>query len=228
MIERKPTGFPENAMIATRSAPKAEEQCIRMSDVPWDVYVAFCDGVGERYVRMTYYQGEMEITSFSSRHEREKARLRCVVEVLTEELDIDMEYGGSMTCRKEEMLAAIEPDECSWIAHANEIVGLDDIDLDRDPPPDLGHEIEISHSMLDRMAIYADLKIPEVWRWDGRTLTIHLLRGKAYRVSKRSKAFPFLPLRELVIFLTSTPGSGNQFRRACRDWVRKYRADWNG
>jgi Uma2 family endonuclease len=119
------------------------EQRITLAAVPWSAYVAFCDGLGERYVRMTYYQGEMEIMSVSSKHEREKSRLRRVVEVVTEELEMDMEYGGSMTCRKEGMLCALEPDDCFWIEHTGDVLGLDDIDLDCVPPPDLAHEIEI-------------------------------------------------------------------------------------
>ena len=57
--------------------------------------MAFCDGVGERYIRMTYNQGEMEIMSVSSKHEREKSRLRRVVEVITEELEFDMESAAA-------------------------------------------------------------------------------------------------------------------------------------
>jgi hypothetical protein len=81
--------------------------------------------------------------------------------------------------------------------------------------------------MLDRMAIYAALKVPEVWRWDGHTLTAHLLGSKGvYRVSKRSKAFLFLPLDELEAFLNRTSASGTQFTRAARSWVRENRAAW--
>ncbi len=206
---------------------KPLEQRVTLAAVPWNAYVAFCDGVGELYVRMTYHHGEMEITSVSSQHEREKSRLRRMVEVITEELDIDMEYGGSMTCRKEEMLCALEPDDCFWIEHAADVVGMGDIDLDSVPPPDLAHEIEISRSMLGRMAIYAALKIPEIWRWDGHTPTVHLLGSKGtYRVSKRSKAFAFLPLDELQAFLNGTSATGTQFTRAVRAWVRGNRASW--
>ena len=198
----------------------------RFWGIPWSAYVAFCDGVGERYIRMTYKQGALEIMSVSSTHGA-KNRVWRVVEVVTEELEIDMDYGGSMTCRKEEMSCALEPDDCFWIEHAPAVHGLGEIDLDRDPPPDLAHEIEISRSALDRMSIYAALKVPEVWRWDGQALTVHLLNSKGvYRVSKRSKAFPFLPLDELVAFLNGTTLTGLPFTRACRAWVRENRAAW--
>ena len=132
-----------------------------------------------------------------------------------------------MTCRNEQMLVALEPDECFWIEHANDVMGLEEIDLDRDPPPDLAHEIEISRSMLDRMSIYAALKVPEVWRWDGETLSIHWLNTRgAYRVSKRSKALPFLPMDELASFLESNDRRDLSSSAAFRAWVRENRASW--
>jgi len=32
-------------------------------------------------------------------------------------------------------------------------------------PPDLAIKIDVSNSSLDKMAVYAELKVPEVWRW---------------------------------------------------------------
>ena len=165
--------------------------------------------------------------SVSRKHERGKKRLGRFVETLTEELEIDIASGGSMTCRNEELLRALEPDECYWIVHEPDVRDLDEIDLERDPPPDLTLEIEISRSMLNRMAIYAALKVPEVWRWDGENLTVHLLSSRGtYRVSKTSKAFPFLPLAEFANFLTRESVSETKLVRSFRAWVRENRAAW--
>ena len=138
-----------------------------------------------------------------------------------------MVSGGSMTCRREEMLRGLEPDECYWIAAEPEVRGRTDIDLDNDPPPDLALEIEISRSVLNRMSIYAALKDPEVWRWDGVTLGIHLLTARGtYRASKRSKAFPFLPLEHFGSYLTRVDLTETQLLRAFRKWVREHREPW--
>ncbi len=213
-------------MIATLvSAP--EEHRFRLSLVPWEAYVAFCDCLGERHIRVTYDHGEMEVMTVSSRHERKKTRLRRLVEAITEELEIDIVSGGSMTCRNKEMLRALEPDECYWIENEPSVRDLDDIDLDEDPPPDLACEIEVSRSALDRMAIYAALKVPEVWRWDGETLSVHILAASGfYRAAKKSKAFPFLPIEEFVSYLTRTDLRGNAFIRAFRAWVSTNRPHW--
>lgn len=204
-----------------------EEQRIRLSCIPWAAYVAFCDCLGEHNLRVTYYEGEMEVMSLSHKHEREKSRLRRLVDTLTVELDIDIASGGSMTCRNEEMLKALEPDECYWIAHESEVRGRDDIDLDIDPPPDLAMEIEISRSALDRMLIYAALRVPEIWRWNGESLHVHLLMASGnFRASKRSKAFPFLPMDEFASFLKRTDLSDTKLVIAFRAWVSEKSATW--
>lgn len=64
----------------------------------------------------------------------------------------------------------LEADECYWIQNESQMRGKKEFDLDVDPPPDLALEIDITHSSLDRMAIYAGLKILEVWRLEGNTL----------------------------------------------------------
>jgi hypothetical protein len=103
----------------------------------------------------------------------------------------------------------------------------EDVDFDVDPPPDLSLEIEISRSALDRMEIYAALRVPEVWRWNGETLSVHLLGTRGtYRASKRSKAFPFLPLDDFASFLTRSDLTETKLKRAFRAWVRENRAVW--
>jgi Uma2 family endonuclease len=198
------------------------EQRLRLSAIPWEGYVAVREGLGERPIRVTYDRGELEITSPSNRHENRKSILGRLIEALTEELEIDIYSSGSMTFQREDLLRGLEPDECYWIEHEPVVRGREDIDLEKDPPPDLAVEIEISRSVLDRMSIYAALGVPEVWRWDGESLTFNLLTKRgAYRQSDRSKAFPFFPLAEFAPFLEPTRLSETQLLRSFRAWVRK-------
>jgi Uma2 family endonuclease len=213
-------------MIAKlRTSP--EEQQIRLSGIPWAAYVAFGNCLGERNVRVTYDQGEMEVMSLSFKHENRKSRLKSLLVEVFVEMEMDVVCGGSMTCRREEMLKGLEPDDCYWIAHEPQIRSRDEVDLNIDPPPDLVTEIEISRSTLDRMPIYAALKIPEVWCWDEEMLRILTLTARGvYRPSKRSKAFPFLPLDEFASFLTRTDLGEMKLIRAFRSWVRENSAIW--
>ena len=160
--------------------------------------------------------------TLSSRHENRKKLLGRLVEALTEEMDIDVASFGSMTCRRGDRASGLEPDDCYWILHEPQVRGREDIDLETDPPPDLALEIEISRSSLNRMTIYAALRVPEVWRWDGKVLRVVVLTARgACRPSNRSKAFPFLPLAEFARFLHRTDLSETQLLRSFRNWVRK-------
>ena len=96
-------------------------------------------------------------------------------------------------------------------------------DLRRDPPPDLVVEIDVTHSSLDRMAIYAALRVPEVWCFDGKSLRVYLLASNGHHVeSERSHAFPFLPLAELARFLQlRSTLSETELVRQFRSWVRE-------
>lgn len=74
------------------------------------------------------------------------------------------------------------------------------------PSPDLSVEVEVTRSRLDRPAICAKLKVPELWRFNGQTLRAFALsRGGIYKPIKLSRAFPFLRVAELAPFLLMPP-----------------------
>ena len=87
-----------------------------------------------------------------------------LVVTLTQELNLPLHWGLDDLRRKRHQ-KGLEPDDCFWIAHEAEVRGKTIIDLRTDPPPDLAIEVDISRSSLDRMGIYAKLRVPEVWRW---------------------------------------------------------------
>jgi len=101
--------------------------------------------------------------------------------------------------------------------------------LRHDPLPDLALEVDVTHSSLDRLAIYAALGVPEVWRFDGLKLTVHLLgSGGDYAESAQSRAFPFLPMAEVERFLGMRASlSETDLVRQFRAWVRdRIAAGW--
>ena len=96
----------------------------------------------------------------------------------------------------------LEPDECFWIQHESQMRKKKSWNALIDPPPDLGIEIGITTSWLDRLGIYATLNVPEIWRFDGETFKVLLLgaNGK-YKERARSAAFPALPMDGFVGFV---------------------------
>src|SRR5205085_2499249 len=99
---------------------------------------------------------------------------------------------------------------------------FDDYLPDRDPPPDLAVEVDVTHSSLSRMDVYRGLGIPEVWRLCGNELTFHqLTRGRYVRISK-SMAFPMLTPASVMKFLSLRRDvSENELLGQFISWVRK-------
>ena len=138
----------------------------------------------------------------------------------TEVLNIPILSLGNTTFRREDFARGLEPDECWYIGHEAPMRERDSIDLLIDPPPDLVIEIEISRSVLDRMEIYAALGVPEVWRCDGRTLTIAVLADDGYAESDHSPTFPSIPLAGIVEHLSlRSQTDETSIVRAFRAWV---------
>ena len=145
------------------------------------------------------------------------------VATYTEELGIEIRSTGSTTFKLRLKERGLEPDESYYVQNESRVRGKDDIDLQVDPPPDVAIEIDLRRSHLDKLGIYAVLKIPEVWSHDGKHIVIHLLQGSGEFVeSDTSRAFPDLPLRELEIFLERIgTESETQVIRAFRKWVQE-------
>ncbi|NEP19149.1 MAG: Uma2 family endonuclease, partial [Leptolyngbya sp. SIO4C1] len=98
---------------------------------------------------------------------------------------------------------------------------VDQIDLMRLPLPDLAVEIDITSSSLDRFEIYQALGVPEVWRYDGKTLEINHLQADGYEVRSHSRAIPMLSATDILRFLELRFSTGeNSLIKRFRQWVR--------
>ena len=91
-----------------------------------------------------------------------------------------------------------------------------------DPPPDLAIEIEITRSALDRLGVYGSLRVPEIWRLDGKKVRILLReRDGRYRETQRSKALPWISIDELERFVNEEIGNDTLWAKTFRRWVRE-------
>jgi Uma2 family endonuclease len=70
-----------------------------------------------------------------------------------------------------------------------------------DPPPDLVIEIDITSPSLNKFPISAGIGVPEIWRYDGYTLTIFRLEGGEYDEAEGSIALPGLTNAVITRFL---------------------------
>lgn len=215
-------------MPQTRAAAETQSlngNRLRLSNVDWGMYSRLLRLFAERPgLRFTYDQGELEIMSPLLEHDDDSRHLFMMVSALVEELRIPMKPGGSTTIRRRLSKKGIEPDECFWLTNAPKMAGIRRLDLARDPPPDLAIEVDVTHSSLNRMRIYAALNVSEVWLQKGTRLVIHVLvpDGK-YQIARESRHFPGLTPKVLMRYL-------RQFHRApdvtpvirsFRQWVRR-------
>lgn len=195
---------------------------IGIEGVSYEFYKQFCDEIGEQPIRLSYNDGCLEIMVTKSPHEYFKKVLAKLIEATIFELNVPVRSGGAMTFQRDDLKKGFEPDECWWLAHESIVRRITDFDFQKDPPPDLAIEIEMSHSLAGRIPIFAAMKVPEVWRFNGRTLRFCMLDADGHYVdSETSKAFPFLRPEHLQPFL-ALPDDEDETARLRRyvTWLR--------
>lgn len=202
---------------------------IVLNNVDWKSYEMMGEALRDRSnVQMTYDRGTLEIMTLSLEHERVKKFLSRIIDILTEELEIEIAPCGSTTYKREAMARGLEPDECYYVENAARIRGLTTIDLERDPPPDFVIEVDVSNRSLKRLPIYAKLGVPEIWRWDNWTMHVHVL-GDDGRYAEPNSSSLFIPdfdIAELLPFVKVGLEEGYlAMAKAFRAWLKHYLAE---
>jgi Uma2 family endonuclease len=199
-----------------------------LTGVKWAEYerVRLRRDTERRPVRITFDSGSLEIMTHGNRHERYKALLGRVVSALCEELNVPMVLGGSCTIRREDLDRGFEPDDWFYVGptavRMNEATATRPLDFRTDPPPDLAIEIEITRGVLDRLPLYAAVKIPELWRFDGSRFGIWSLQADdTYAPVASSRYFPLVPVAAVNGCLIDLAALDDAARlRRFREWVR--------
>ncbi len=198
---------------------------LHLQDVSWKEYEELVERRDEvSHVRLSYDQGLLEIMSPSAKHEKYARLFEHLIAVLTEELNLEFVSCGSVTLRLQKKSKGTEPDDCFYIRNVAQILDKEWINLETDPPPDLAIEIDVTHPTLNKLAIYAGLGVPEVWRYNGARVEFYRLVEEGYAVIPASHLFPFLMPAALVEYLRlgSTQGI-NTMRRAFQAWVQAHK-----
>ena len=189
--------------------------------VTWDGFQTIFDALGgDRTAQLTYYNGILEIMTPLEPHETASGLIGQFIEITTEELNLNIKTMGSTKLSRSE-LGGAEPDQGYYITNEPSVRGRQ-VDLTVDPPPDLVVEVDITHTDIDKNALYADLGIPEFWRYDGQTLKIYQLQNKQYQDVDTSPTFPDIPKERLYIFLNDCAQKGETpAKRNLRIWLRE-------
>jgi Uma2 family endonuclease len=168
-----------------------------ISGVTWQQYEAFLAELGEdrRVPRINYSNGLLEIMSPLPAHERPHRIIGYIVTAILDAQGRDWEDFGSTTFKSPKQ-AGLEPDTCFYIQNAERVRDCMRIDLEIDPPPDLAIEADVTSKTT--FEAYEAMKIPELWVYDNRKLTIYILQGEQYATQPMSVVFPNLPILEMM------------------------------
>ncbi len=203
------------------------EQRITIRGLSWDLYDRLSDAIGEgQHVHLAYDGKDLEIMTTGYVHEDFKELLGRLVNAVTVELDIPCRGGGQTTWKRTEVARGLEADLCYYfepgkLAVVAAAVARKSKDIADYPNPDLGIEIDLSPSQVDRPGIYRALQVAEVWRFDGESMVIEQLgpEGK-YVVAELSR---FLPIRaqEVAHSVTGEDATDTTaWERRLRAWIR--------
>ena len=140
--------------------------------VDWAFYEQLVDSIPEgANIHVDYDGKDVEIVSLSALHDGEKKLFGQLVEAIAQELEVPYKSAGGTTWKRPEIARGLESDECYFFA-ADKLAVVAEARARRSkriadyPNPDLGIEIDISPSKIDRPGIYAALKVAEVWRFN--------------------------------------------------------------
>ena len=128
---------------------------IVLEDISWEFYELLLREIGDNHVLVTYDEGRMEIMSPLPKHELSGHWIGRLIELMCFERGIHIRELGSTTFRDQLKKIGLEPDECYYVQHVDDIHDIDGpFDPAVYPPPDIAIEIDITHRSIAR----ADLR----------------------------------------------------------------------
>lgn len=213
-------------MTTILTKPMAEN-IVSLTHVSWDTFSRLLEELGDqRNQRLSYYLGNVEIMSPLGEHENNNRFIDDLIRGIADELNLNLKKFGSLTLRSNQEKQAVEPDSCYYINNEPLVRNKQHIDLTIDPPPDLVLEIDITSGSLNKLPIYATLKVPEIWRYNGKKLTVFCFNSKTnnYQQLIKSKIFTWLDLDMIPALINQSLDIGEtatlkQFRQWIKDNV---------
>ncbi len=168
----------------------------------WDEYQRIVQALNDRPVRINFDGNRLEIVMPLELHEFAVRLIERFIIILTMELDLPLKTMGSTTLGIKDLLKGAEPDDAYYIQNQPLVKGRN-VDLTKDPPPDLVVEVDITHTDINKLELYATLGVPEFWRYNGQVWRIYTLKDGRYQELENSPTFPRVPKSWLYEFLVA-------------------------
>lgn len=169
---------------------------INIHNLTWEDFEDILTEFGEsRRLRLTYYQGTLEIMSPLAIHERPHRIIADIVKAILNIEGRDWEDFGSTTFKRPK-IAGVEPDTGLYIQNAVKVRGCTRMDLEIYPPPDLAIESDVTS--ITTLDAYTAIGVPEIWIYNNHQLKIYTFENGQYKETSISSTFPNLLLIELI------------------------------
>jgi Uma2 family endonuclease len=176
------------------------------------------------HARFSYADGLLEITMPLESHERFALLFEIFIRVLVIEMGLKVKSMRSTRLDREDLLKSAEPDNGYYIQHYAQVADHE-VDLNHDPAPDLVVEIDITHTDLNKNELYANLGVPELWRFNGREWQILTLLDQGgtqrYIEQDASPTFPIIAKSDLYQFLETALVDEVAAEINFRAWLRQ-------
>jgi Uma2 family endonuclease len=196
------------------------ERRVVFKNISWQGYQQLLGILGEgRSSRLTFDRGILEITMPLEEHEFSGRSIELLVRILVVEMGLKIKTMGSTTLDRSDLDRGAEPDNAYYIQNQPLVAGRN-VDLATDPPPDLVVEVDITHTDINKPALYASMGVPEFWRYDGREWRIYQLQGNEYLEVLHSPTFPIVSKAKFYEFLEIARLDEVAAEVNLRGWVR--------
>ena len=197
------------------------EQRVVFRDITWQDYQQLLKIFGDkRAATLIFDRGTLEITMPLEEHEFSRCLIERLIRILVVELGLKIKTMGSTTLERSDLNRGAEPDNAYYIQNQPLVAGRT-VDLATDPAPDLVVEIDITHTDINKPALYASMGVPEFWRYDGREWRIYQLENSEYLEVSVSPTFPILPKSKLYEFLAAAQTDEVAAEVNFRNWVKE-------
>ena len=166
------------------------DQIVVLHNVTWEDYERLLEIRGDKSApRITYLEGELEIMSPSRDHEQIKSLIGHLVETWCVDRGIEVRAVGSWTLKEKQKERGAEADE-------SYIFGTEPRDR-----PQLAIEVEWTWGGIDKLDVYRDLGVSEVWIWRRGVIEVWVLSAGSFERSERSHVLPDLDLNLVASML---------------------------
>jgi Uma2 family endonuclease len=196
------------------------EQRVVFKNITWQGYEQLLEILGDRRAaRITFDRGLLEITMPLEEHEFSGRLIERLIIILVVELGLTVKTMGSTTLKRADLDRGAEPDNAYYIKNQPLVAGRQ-ANLATDPPPDLVVEVDITHTDINKAALYASMGIPELWQYNGQEWHIYQLQENTYLEVFVSPTFPMLSKDKFYEFLAIAQTNEVKAEVDLRYWIR--------